>query len=117
MSLTDLLGSSLAAFVIITGGIIGFAAYMTGQAIAGTWRPYRQLVLYCLLLAGAARFLVYALAEGVLFSVGGYLCGLVLLVGIASFAFLLTRARKMVAQYPWLFERQGLFGWRQRGSA
>jgi branched-chain amino acid transport system ATP-binding protein len=117
MSLSDLLGSSLVAFAIITGGIIGFAAYMTGQALAATWRPYWQLVAYCVLLAGAARFLVYALADGALLSPGGYVLGLMLIIGIASFAFRLTRARRMVAQYPWLYDRQGLFGWRRRGPA
>jgi hypothetical protein len=33
---------------------------------------------------------------------------------IAAFAFRLTRARKMVSQYPWLYERVGVFGWRSR---
>ncbi len=116
MSLPDLLGCSVAAFAIITGGIIGFSAYMTGQAIAATWRPYWHVLPACLLLAGAARFLVYALADGVLLSFSGYLAGLALLIAIASFAFRLTRARTMAAQYPWLYERRGLFGWRARGQ-
>jgi hypothetical protein len=29
-------------------------------------------------------------------------------------AYYLTRARKMVQQYPWLYERRGPFGWRER---
>jgi hypothetical protein len=26
----------------------------------------------------------------------------------------MTQARKMVKQYPWLYERSGLFSWRER---
>jgi hypothetical protein len=28
-----------------------------------------------------------------------------------------TKARKMVCQYPWLYERSGLFSWRDRNPA
>lgn len=116
MSASELFGAPVAAFVIITFGIIGFAACMTGQALAATWRPYWQLVVYGVLLAGAARFLVYALADGALFSPTGFIAALVVVLGIGSVAFRLTRARRMVAQYPWLYERDGPFGWRRRGS-
>jgi hypothetical protein len=30
------------------------------------------------------------------------------------FAHRLTLARKMASQYPWIYERAGLLGWRER---
>lgn len=110
----SLLGTSLAVFITVTVVILGFAAYMTGQALAGTWRPLWQLFVYCALLACASRFLIFALFDGVLLSASGYVIDAVVLMIIAGFAFRLTRARKMVAQYPWLYERVGVFGWRSR---
>ena len=108
------LGTSIGVFIGMTGMFIGFAAWMTGQAIAGTWRPYWQVVLYCILLGGAARFLIYGLYDGELWHLTGYLMDAATLIAIGSFAYFLTRARKMVSQYPWLYERAGLFGWKER---
>jgi len=110
-----LLGTTPAVFIGITVVLVGFAAWATGEALAATWRPWRQLAVYVLLLGAAARFLIYGLFQGALFSLSGYLLGTLLLLGIGSFAYLATRARKMVTQYPWLYERAGLFGWRERG--
>lgn len=109
-----ILGTTLAVFLVVTGLVIGFAAYMTGQAIANTWRPSWQLWVYGLLLGVVARFLIFALFDGELLSLTGYLASAALLLLIAAFAYRLTRARKMVHQYPWLYERAGLFGWRER---
>jgi hypothetical protein len=106
-----LLGTTLGVFVGITGVLTGFCAFMTGQAIADTWRPYWQVVFYCALLGAVARFLIYGLFDGALFSPSGYLIGAGLLILIGSFAFMATRARKMVCQYPWLYRRSGLFSW------
>ena len=107
-----LLGTSVGVFLGITGGLTGFCAFMTGQAIAGTWRPYWHVVIYCALLGAVARFLIYGLFDGSLLSLSGYLIGTALLILVGSFAFLTTRARKMVCQYPWLYRRTGLFAWR-----
>ena len=112
-----LLGTSFGVFFGITAVLTGFAAYMTGQAIASTWRPYRQVLLYCALLGAVARFLIYALFQGDLWSLSGYLIGTALLMLIGTFAFRLTRARKMVRQYPWLYRRTGLFSWREHSQA
>lgn len=111
-----LLGNSFGVFLGVTVVLVGFAAYMTGQALGAGWKPYWQLVISCGLLGAAARFLSYALFEGALFSVSGYLIGTVVLLAIGSFAFRLNRARKMVNQYPWLYRRAGLFGWQRLGS-
>jgi hypothetical protein len=110
----SLLGTSIAVFIAVTVVILGFAAYMTGQALAGTWRPLWQLFVYCALLAFGSRFLIFALFDGVLLSATGYVIDAAVLMLIAAFAFRLTRARKIVSQYPWLYERVGVFGWRSR---
>lgn len=107
-------GTSIAVFFVVTGLVIGFAAFMTGQAIANTWRPAWQLWVYVLLLGLVARFLIFALFDGELLSLTGYVASTALLLAIGFFAFRLTRARKMAHQYPWLYERSGLFGWRER---
>ena len=108
------LGSSLAVFIGVTVVLVGFCAYMTGQAVAGTWKPAWQVAVYCAMLAAAARFLSYGLFGGELLSLSGYLISAITLWLIAYFAYRLTCARKMVAQYPWLYQRAGLFGWRSR---
>ena len=41
----------------------------------------------------------------------------VVLLAICLTGFRLTKVRKMVSQYPWLYERAGLFGWRRKGHA
>lgn len=110
----SILGTTVTVFLAITVGLIGFAAYMTGQAVANTWRPPWQVVVYMFLLGAAARFLIFALFEGKLLSLTGYLASTAVLLVIGFFAYRLTRARKMVHQYPWLYDRAGLFGWRRR---
>lgn len=112
--MNDILGTTPGVFFVVTGLVIGFAAYMTGQAVANTWRPAWQLVVYVLLLGVVARFLIFALFDGELLSFTGYVASSALLMVIGVFAYRLTRARKMVHQYPWLYERVGLFGWRRR---
>ncbi len=109
-------GTSLPVFIGMTLGIMGFTAFMTGQALANTWRPLWQAVLYSFLLGLADRFLTWGLFEGELLSLSGYLFDSLVLTAISLTAFRLTRARKMVTQYPWLYERSGLFGWREKGS-
>ncbi|HJN22588.1 MAG TPA: hypothetical protein QF509_01535 [Rhodospirillales bacterium] len=108
------LGTTANGFCIITVAVMGFAAYMTGQALARTWRSLLQLSIYCALLGLADRFLVFALFEGTLSSLAGYLADTLLLSAVALYAFQRTRARKMVTQYHWLYERAGLFAWRKK---
>ncbi len=109
-----LLGTDIRVFIGVTVFLSGFAAFMTGQALAGTWRPVWQLWLYILLLGFADRFLTWALFQGELLSPTGYAIDTVVLLFIALLAFYLTRARQMTAQYPWLYERTGPFTWRER---
>lgn len=103
-------------FIGLTVIVMGFAAYMTGKALAKTWKPIWQLFVYCALLGLVDRFLNFALFDGTLLSFGAYLTDTSVLTAISLFAFRLTTARKMVIQYPWLYERNGLFGWRENNK-
>jgi CHASE2 domain-containing sensor protein len=112
---SGLLGTAPGVFLGLHVILLGAAAFMTGQAVAGTWRPAWQAVLYGLLLGLVARFLTWSLFDGELLSLSGYLCDAVVLVGIALFAFRVTQVRKMVTQYPWLYRRKGLLGYEAVG--
>jgi hypothetical protein len=114
MTLEDLLGSSLGVYLGLTVFLFGLAAFLMGQALATTWRPMWTCLAYSALLAAGDRFLVYALFDGPLFSLAGYLVNAATLAAIAILAYQLTRANKMVTQYPWLYERTGPLGWRKK---
>ncbi len=110
----EILGASPLVFVGFTCLIMGWVSFMTGRAIATTWRPRWQVVPYSILLGLANRFFSFALFGAPLFSLSGWLIGtaLLLVVGLASYRE--KQAFKMVAQYPWLYERCGPFDWRER---
>ena len=112
----DVLGSSLPVFIGITLVLMGFATYMTGQSLAGTWRPLWQVFPYSLMLGAADRFLTWALFQEPLFSPTAYVIDTAILLVICLSAYRLTQARKMVSQYPWIYERSGPFGWREKGG-
>ncbi|MCC6946333.1 MAG: hypothetical protein IT539_01065 [Bradyrhizobiaceae bacterium] len=100
--------------LFVTGILGGGAAWATGQAIADTWRPYRQLAGYMILLGGAVRFAHFALFDATLLSVPSYLADMFYLLAVGSVSWRMTRARRMVSQYGWLYERSGPFTWRER---
>jgi hypothetical protein len=108
------LGDTLGTVVFLNLVLIGPASIAAGHAVALTWRPWAQIVLYSALLSALLRFLDYALVNGELWSVGGFLLGWAVQLAFAAFAFRLTRARQMVRQYPWLYRRKGLLGWEER---
>ncbi len=109
-----ILASPPGVFLGLTVILFGGAAFLTGQALASTWRPVREAVLYSLLLGAGDRFLVFALFKGELLSLYGYALDSAVIMAISLLAWRFTRAGKMVSQYPWLYERSGPFGWRAR---
>ena len=113
----DILGNTWPVFIGITILLMGFASFMTGQAVANTWRPLWQIVPYSLLLGLADRFLSWSLFEGELFLLSGYIADSLVLMGIGALAYRLTLAHKMVTQYPWVYERTGPFTWREKTGA
>jgi hypothetical protein len=111
------LGTSLGVFIGVAVILFGFGAFMTGQALAQTWRPMPQVVVYTLLLALGARFFIFALFDGRLVSLTGFIVTWAVLLLICAAAYRATKARRMVVQYPWLYERSGLFTWREKSGA
>jgi hypothetical protein len=73
-------------------------------------------VAYGLLLTVGDRLAGNFLFGSDIISIIGYVTHAAVLILIALAAHRLTRARKMVNQYPWLYERTGPFGWREIAS-
>jgi len=107
-------GTSLPVFLGLTVVLFGAAAWMTGQALGTNWRPAWQILPYGALLAVGSRFFDWALFQGDIASLPGYCLAAAVLVLLAWGSFRASRARRMVAQYPWLYERAGPFAWRER---
>ncbi|MEP0320678.1 DUF6867 family protein [Bauldia litoralis] len=105
---------SLGDFLLVTLFLGGGAAYLTGRAVAATWRPYRSLVIYIVLLTAAVRFIHHALFGGTLLSLQFYAVDLVILLVLGSLGFRITRAGQMTTQYGWIFQRSGPLSWRSR---
>jgi len=106
--------SSLGVFILVTLVLGGGAAWLTGRAIAITWRPWWQLVGYTLVLGMSVRFLHFSLFGGTLLSPYYYSVDTVLLFIISLFGYAVTRAGQMVSQYHWLIERTGPISWKHR---
>lgn len=104
-------------FLLVTVVMGGWAAWMTGRAVAVTWRPLMQLALYVLMLGLVLRFIHFALFQGTLLSLRFFIVDTVVLLVFALAGWRHTRARQMTTQYRWLYERSGPFGWKPRGSA
>lgn len=113
----SLFGVSPAVFFGLTVVLVGGCAFMAGQAAATAWKPAAVALFQAALLGGADRFLVYGLFNGPLWSLSGYLSHTAVLAAIALAAHRLTLARRMVAQYPWLYRRTGPFSWEARTAA
>lgn len=105
---------SLGDFLLVTVFLAGGAAWLTGRAVAITWRPIRTMIVYLILLACAARFIHYALFDGTLSSLYYFVVDLIILLVLGFAGFRTTRARQMAGQYSWLFRRTGPFTWRRR---
>lgn len=82
------------------------ATFLAARAIAGTWRPWWQLVVYVPILGMVLHLLHWGLFQHLLSRPGQHLtlflldtalCALVAVVG-----FRITRARQMARQYSWL---------------
>jgi len=110
----SVMGTELGVTIGITLAFMGGCAFMTGQALAATWRPLWHVIPYALLLGCADRFMLYALFQGHLFLLSGYIIDSIWLLAVLIFAYRVTRVRQMSTQYPWLYERSGLMGWRER---
>lgn len=107
--MSDILGASPLAFVVVSVIMAGGVSVMMGQALADGWKPAWQGIAYGALLGLGVRFLLYALADGTLLSVTGYAASTAIIVAITLATYRIAWTRKMVNQYPWAYERRGLF--------
>ena len=103
--------------LFVTGILGGGAAWLSGHAIAGTWRPMWHVVGYMALLGAAIRFIHFALFDAELLSALSYLADALYVILVGCFAWRVTRTRQMVRQYPWLYERNGPLTWRERSAS
>lgn len=109
--------TTLVDFLLVTVFLGGGAAYLTGRAVALTWRTLPVLLVYIILLAAAVRFIHFSLFSGRLLSLHYYLVDFVVLLILAGLGFRITRASQMAGQYRWLYERSGPLFWRTRSAA
>jgi hypothetical protein len=105
---------SIFLFILVTIVMGGWAAWMTGRAIAITWRPIWQVAAYVLVLGWVVRFIHFALFGGTLLTLHYYIVDTVILMAFAFAGWRYTRAGQMTTQYRWLYERAGPFGWTKR---
>ena len=114
MTVRMVLGTTFPVFIGVTLILMCGCAILMGRSLAASWRPARYSVPYCILLAAADRFLIYALFGGDILSPGGALIDTYCILFSALITYRLTLAAQMVRQYPWLYERVLLFGWRAK---
>jgi len=105
---------SFGVFVLVTIILGGGAAALAGRAIAQTWRPWAQVVVYGLILGAAVRFIHYALFGGTLLSAHYYLVDGVVCLAFGLVGFRAARAAQMVEQYRWINESDGPLRWRRK---
>src|SRR5215469_1610536 len=98
----DFLSDNAGSFLLVTVVVGGGAAWQAGRAIAQTWRPWWQAVLYMFLLGAAVRFIHFALFDGTLLSPGAYGLDTAVAIGFAALGFRITRERQMARQYGFL---------------
>jgi hypothetical protein len=107
-----LLGTSLPVFIGLTLVVFGGGAFLTGQMLGEGWKPQWMVYAYSLLLGLGDRFLTFAIFKGELLSPSGFIIHWIVLCAITMLAYRMSLARRMVKQYPWLYEPSGPFGWR-----
>ncbi len=88
-------------FLALTLIIGGAGAYVTGRAMALTWRGRWKAIAYMAPLAAAVRFLHYALFQEGTDPPQALVCFGLLCV-YAAIGYGLARRRQMQAQYPWM---------------
>jgi hypothetical protein len=103
---------AIGVFVLVTVAMAGSAAWLAGRAIASTWRPWWQVVLYMLLLAWVSRFLHYALFDATLMSLPHYLLDAAVCMAAGLLGYRVMRVRQMVTHYGWTVARAGPLNWR-----
>jgi hypothetical protein len=105
---------SFGVFLLVTVILGGGAAVLAGRAIAATWRPWWQVVVYMLILGGAVRFIHFALFGGTLLSLHYYVVDSAICMALGFIGFRAARAAQMVTQYGWINRPDGPLRWRRK---
>jgi hypothetical protein len=105
---------SFGVFLLVTIVLGGGAAALAGRAIAATWRPWWQVILYSLILGLAVRFIHFSLFGGTLLSLPFYLVDSAFCMAFGFLGFQSTRNAQMVRHYRWLYEPYGPMRWRRK---
>ena len=99
-------------------GSLTFANFVTLASDPSFTEPLVTTLILCVSVAIAAAtvsgYALWLLFGGKLFAVPPYLIAAAVIVALGSLGFRLTQVRKFVGQYPWIYERDGLLGWRER---
>lgn len=93
--------NGLLAFIIVTLVIGGIAAFVSGRAIAETWRSRWQAALYMVPLAAGVRFVHFAVFGEPLLSIRSYLVDLAILLACSTAGFMAMRRHQIDRQYGW----------------
>ena len=110
---TPYAGETVLQVVLVTGLLGAGAAWLSGRAIAATWRPIWHAAVAMVLIGAAARFIHYALFHGTLLSPTSFACDMAVFLAVGLIAWRATHAAQMVRQYPWLYVRAGPLNWRE----
>jgi uncharacterized protein DUF6867 len=103
-------GTFLLCTLILGGG----AAWLSGRAIALTWRPAWQVFVYSLILGCAVRFIHFSLFGGTLLSAHYYLIDTLVCMAFGFLGFRAARVSQMVTHYRWINQPDGPLRWRRR---
>jgi hypothetical protein len=91
-----------ATFLLVTVVMGGGAGWLTGRAIAHTWRPWWKVVLATLLVGLAVRFIHFALFDATFLSLHYYAVDTLIALVFALAGYRSTRGRQMAQQYGFL---------------
>ncbi len=103
--------ASVLLFALVTLMMGGGAGFMTGRAIAQTWRPFWIMPLYGLLLACAIRFIHFALFKGSLFSLHYFSIDSLVIFLAIFLGYRRVRTLQMSTNYSWLYAASTPFSW------
>ena|ERR1700680_723750 len=110
---TLILGTTYPVFIGVTIICMCGCSIMMGRALAEAWRPARHALPYALLLGVADRVIIHTLFGGDIASVSGFIIDTYFILLAALVTYRYTLATQMVRQYPWLYRRFLILGWRR----
>lgn len=105
---------SFGVFLLVTIILGGGAAWLSGRAIAQTWRPIWQVFAYSLILGATVRFFHFSLFGGTLLSAQYYVVDSAVCIAFGLLGFRTARVAQMVGQYRWINRPDGPFRWRKK---